>query len=69
VQGLRRDALVAVMERYFYHPLIWVAALWAVTFPGATISLAMLFKGKGAEQPTPEIGRSETGTAGHPAFS
>lgn len=28
----------------YYHPLIWIAALWAVTFPGATISLAMLFK-------------------------
>jgi hypothetical protein len=27
----------------FYHPLIYVAALWAITFPGATISLAMLF--------------------------
>jgi len=28
----------------YYHPLIWVAALWAITFPGATISLAVLFK-------------------------
>ncbi len=28
----------------YYHPMIWVASLWAVTFPGATISLAMLFK-------------------------
>jgi hypothetical protein len=27
----------------FYHPLIWVAALWAVTFPGSTWSLAILF--------------------------
>lgn len=26
----------------FYHPLIWVAALWAVTFPGSTWSLAIL---------------------------
>jgi len=28
----------------YYHPLIWIAALWAVTFPGAMISLATLFK-------------------------
>lgn len=28
----------------YYHPLIWVAALWAITFPGATISLAMLIR-------------------------
>jgi len=27
----------------YYHPLIWVASLWAVTFPGATLSLALLF--------------------------
>lgn len=30
----------------FYHPLIWGASLWAVTLPGATISLAALFKKK-----------------------
>jgi hypothetical protein len=28
----------------YYHPLLWIAALWAITFPGATISLTMLFK-------------------------
>ncbi|SFG61869.1 MULTISPECIES: hypothetical protein [Neptunomonas] len=28
----------------YYHPLIWIAALWAVTFPGATWSLAILFR-------------------------
>ncbi|MBN1567463.1 MAG: hypothetical protein JXA73_06425 [Acidobacteria bacterium] len=27
----------------FYHPLIWGASAWAVTLPGATISLAVLF--------------------------
>lgn len=32
-----------VMQMYF-HPLIWVAALWAVTFPASTWSLAVLFK-------------------------
>lgn len=30
----------------FYHPLIWGGSLWAVTFPGATISLAVLFRRK-----------------------
>jgi hypothetical protein len=28
----------------YYHSLIWIAALWAVTFPGATISLARMFR-------------------------
>ena len=28
----------------YLHPLIWVASLWAVTFPGATWSLALLFR-------------------------
>jgi hypothetical protein len=28
----------------YYHPLIWIAALWAITFPGSTISLTVLFK-------------------------
>jgi hypothetical protein len=28
----------------YYHPLIWIASLWAVTFPGATWSLALRFR-------------------------
>jgi hypothetical protein len=28
----------------YYPPLIWIASVWAVTFPGATISLAVLFR-------------------------
>jgi len=28
----------------YFHPLIWIAALWAVTFPGSTCSLAVLFR-------------------------
>jgi hypothetical protein len=28
----------------YFHPLIYVAALWAVTFPGATWSLALFFQ-------------------------
>jgi hypothetical protein len=28
----------------YFHQLIWIAALWAVTFPGSTWSLALLFR-------------------------
>jgi hypothetical protein len=28
----------------YYHPMIWPASLWAITFPGATISSALLFR-------------------------
>jgi hypothetical protein len=28
----------------YFHWLIWIAALWAVTFPGSTWSLAILFR-------------------------
>jgi len=28
----------------YFHPLIWIAALWAVTFPASTWSLALLFQ-------------------------
>lgn len=28
----------------YFHPLIWVASLWAVTFPASTWSLAILFR-------------------------
>ncbi|HBE17949.1 MAG TPA: hypothetical protein DEG17_03775 [Cyanobacteria bacterium UBA11149] len=28
----------------YFHPLIWIAALWAITFPGSTLSLAILFR-------------------------
>lgn len=28
----------------YFHPLIWVASLWAVTFPASTIALAVWFK-------------------------
>jgi hypothetical protein len=29
----------------YVHPLIWIASLWAVTFPGSTWTLALLFRG------------------------
>jgi hypothetical protein len=35
----------------YFHPLIWIAALWAVTFPGSTWLLAMLFR-RAATTPT-----------------
>ena len=28
----------------YFHPLIWIAALWGVTFPGATCTLAVVFR-------------------------
>ena len=28
----------------YVHPLIWIASLWAVTFPGATWTLALIFR-------------------------
>ncbi|QJB70510.1 hypothetical protein [Parasphingorhabdus halotolerans] len=28
----------------YYHPLIWGGSLWAITFPGATICLALFFR-------------------------
>jgi hypothetical protein len=31
----------------YVHWLIWIAALWAVTFPGSTWSLAILFRRTG----------------------
>jgi len=30
----------------FYHPMIWVASLWAVTLPGSTMALAVFFRRK-----------------------
>ena len=33
-----------VALQMYFHPLLWIAALWAVTFPGSTWSLAILFR-------------------------
>jgi hypothetical protein len=38
--GLLLPFLVLQM---YWHPLIWIASLWAVTFPGATWALAIFF--------------------------
>jgi hypothetical protein len=36
----------------FFHDLIWIATLWAVTFPASAVLLAMLFRQMGAESGT-----------------
>ena len=36
-----------LLLQIYYHPLIWPASLWAITFPGATITLAIIFKRNG----------------------
>ena len=33
-----------LLLQIYFHPLIWPASLWAITFPGSTISLFILFK-------------------------
>lgn len=33
----------------YYPPLIWPASLWAITFPGTTLSLAVLFRRRSRE--------------------
>ena len=35
----------------YFHPLIWIASLWAVTFPGSAWSLAVLFRRAKTEAP------------------
>ena len=39
----------------YFHPLIWVASLWAVTFPGATWSLAILYRRAAPKPIDPEV--------------
>jgi hypothetical protein len=34
----------------YIHPLIWLASLWAITFPGSAILLAIFFKRKDHRQ-------------------
>jgi hypothetical protein len=36
--------LPCIALQMYFHPLIWVAAFWAVTFPGSTWTLAILFR-------------------------
>lgn len=34
----------------YFHPLIWIAALWGITFPASTWTLAVLFRGAAANE-------------------
>jgi hypothetical protein len=53
-QGLERAARILLLAnglllpflvlQMYFHPLIWPASLWAVTFPGSTWILALLFR-------------------------
>jgi hypothetical protein len=51
LEGIIRRFLTAnglllpfIALQMYWHALIWVAALWAVTFPGSTWLLAILFR-------------------------
>jgi hypothetical protein len=39
----------------YWHALIWIAALWAVTFPGSTWSVAIIFRRARAESSGPAL--------------
>ncbi len=50
----------------YVHGLLWIASLWAVTFPGATWTLAVLFRRMGRDTrpaPAAERGAVATGEA------
>jgi hypothetical protein len=47
----------------FFHPLIWIAALWAVTFPGSTAVLAALFHRAQGSSPAVQRQRPASATA------
>lgn len=56
--GVARAFLIAnglllpfISLQMYWHSLIWIAALWAVTFPGATWAIAVIFR-RAAPQPT-----------------
>ena len=51
MEGVARGFLLAnglvlpfIALQMYVHALIWIAALWAVTFPGSTWALAILFR-------------------------
>jgi hypothetical protein len=51
VERIARGFLIAnglllpfVALQMFYHPLLYIASLWAVTFPGATWCMALVFR-------------------------
>ena len=48
IRGVTANGLLLpfLVFQMYVHPLIWIASLWAVTLPGSTISLALLFRRK-----------------------
>ena len=56
--GLLIPFLVGQM---YVHALIWIAALWAVTFPGATWALAVYFRGMGVGRAARGVTSRSTG--------
>lgn len=63
LEGIVRAFLTAnglllpfIALQMYFHPLIWIAALWAVTFPGSTWSLAILFRRAATIATNSEIG-------------
>lgn len=69
IEGVARFFLFAngllipflVFQMYF-HSLIWIASLWAVTFPASTWTLAVLFR-RSAEIKNPRVGMAEYASA------
>lgn len=51
----------------YWHWLIWVAALWAITFPGATWALAVMFGGDRRPRRLPAALRRPLSVPGHHA--
>ena len=44
-----------VALQMYFHPLIWIASLWAITFPGSTLTLAILFQRLGVTAAKPGV--------------
>jgi hypothetical protein len=58
LERVARNLLIAnglllpfIALQMYYHALIWPAALWAITFPGSTWALALLFRRAGTPEP------------------
>jgi hypothetical protein len=63
VEGVARRLLFAnglllpfLALQMYVHDLIWIASLWAVTFPGSTWALAILFRRMGPTAPAGPAG-------------
>jgi hypothetical protein len=45
-----------LLFQMYVHSLIWIAAIWAVTFPGSTWALAVLFRRLPVDDPQVSAG-------------